>query len=1159
MGKIFKHRNLLTLTIIICLLLNVLGLAALPEMAAASGYSSSELARKAVDFIQQKYASGETIDGYTAYVLSLAGEDLAAGPWVREGKSVRGQIEELADLSGNNNSLISYILATQNSDGSFGPLANEYGTKVALQALAAVKDDIPAGEAIYSQVQDSIKQAVDYFKNKYQAGLSYDVNGDFDYRCVVALAAAGEELNDWRYEGKSLRDIVLASAAAAAEQASTLDAVYLAKELAALQALAPDSGPVDTLANSIISKQKTEGEQVYFGNSIYDTVMVLTALGKAGKLSGVDQAKVLNYLNTHRHEHHNVFGQPAGYAWGGWEPEESDTTAQVLAALSYFDDAKKEESEVYRAIQGGLLYLQDIQDLDTGAITHTYDSAFATAETLIALKALGMTYEEYAGSGSPWVKKTKTKTIAQCLLALNEWGESGRVNKLVGLLTARHSANGFEGSVYSDMWAYIALGEAGQSDKLDQEDHRTYILSKQSKSGEAVGSWGDTYNDIYYPDFMSTAQAIRALTYLTGYSEDQQVQDAINKGLAYLRSHQQADGSVYVTSPLPEDPVVDTAEVIITLKQLGLDPAGWKNAQGLTPVSYLMNKALNDDGSFGSVGNIIGAAEALHAYLLLDEDNGGSSGNPGAQVPDRDQCWVEIAVVGMDGELLYGPATVSVSKDGTWGLTVLGALEATGLSYSEAGGLVTSIAGQVNSGLNGWMYKVNGVIPGVGAGQKSINNGDQIIWWYSTDINSSGPSWSQLLQGNIKPPPQELLPADLKEQNEQLPPDLQATAEALNALENIEELLGIAENRDTPFNWDGESTCVVVVNTGKALSRSQWRALRAELAGAGIKVSQEVTAASGAVVSDSEQRIALNIPAGALAADTQITIKSKDMLATAETAGKNPAAMPSLSPQRQVVVGYEFGPEGTAFSSPVLLSLKIALPPLVRPQDLTLAWYDKAKEQWVPVPAVLDVSRGLLLARINHFSDYVVFAREIKKSFSDVTDSSFGWARNVIETLAGAGIIAGVDGQRFEPARPVSRAEFACLLVRALELEEVTAENLPFTDVKAGAWYAGAVTAAAEAGLIKGYEDGTFAPDNTITREEIVAILARALELPPSEQELIFKDSDEISAWARDSMAAAAARGLIKGFADGTIRPRAATSRAECAGLLYRMIFEYLA
>jgi hypothetical protein len=186
-------------------------------------------------------------------------------------------------------------------------------------------------------------------------------------------------------------------------------------------------------------------------------------------------------------------------------------------------------------------------------------------------------------------------------------------------------------------------------------------------------------------------------------------------------------------------------------------------------------------------------------------------------------------------------------------------------------------------------------------------------------------------------------------------------------------------------------------------------------------------------------------------------------------------------------------------------------------------------------------------------------AREIKKSFSDVTASSFGWARNVIETLAGAGIIAGVGEQRFEPARPVTRAEFACLLVRALELEEVTAGKMPFTDVKAGAWYAGAVTAAAEAGLIKGYEDGTFAPHNTITREEIVAILLRALELPPGEQELPFKDKAEISAWARDSIAAAAASGLIKGFADGTIRPRAATSRAECAVLLYRLIFEHLA
>ncbi|KYH32911.1 S-layer homology domain-containing protein [Neomoorella mulderi] len=200
------------------------------------------------------------------------------------------------------------------------------------------------------------------------------------------------------------------------------------------------------------------------------------------------------------------------------------------------------------------------------------------------------------------------------------------------------------------------------------------------------------------------------------------------------------------------------------------------------------------------------------------------------------------------------------------------------------------------------------------------------------------------------------------------------------------------------------------------------------------------------------------------------------------------------------------------------------------------------------------MSKGLILARINHFSDYAVFAKEARKSFEDVTNNSFGWAKDTIETLAGAGIVAGVDSSHFEPGRPVTRAKFASLLVKALGLEVKEGTKNPFKDVKGDAWYAGAVTAAAGNGLVKGYEDGTFRPENVITREELVAMLVRAMNLPASEEKLAFKDNDKVSAWARKSVAVAAAHGLVKGFEDGTFRPGDTASRAECAVMIYRML-----
>lgn len=104
-------------------------------------------------------------------------------------------------------------------------------------------------------------------------------------------------------------------------------------------------------------------------------------------------------------------------------------------------------------------------------------------------------------------------------------------------------------------------------------------------------------------------------------------------------------------------------------------------------------------------------------------------------------------MVGMEGQVLYGPATVTINEDNKWGLTALGALEATGLTYNMSpayGKLVLGIAGQQNRGMCGWMYKVNNQIAMAAAGDYKLTSGDQVIWWYSEDINNPGPDWESL-------------------------------------------------------------------------------------------------------------------------------------------------------------------------------------------------------------------------------------------------------------------------------------------------------------------------------------------------------------------------------------------------------------------------------
>lgn len=119
-----------------------------------------------------------------------------------------------------------------------------------------------------------------------------------------------------------------------------------------------------------------------------------------------------------------------------------------------------------------------------------------------------------------------------------------------------------------------------------------------------------------------------------------------------------------------------------------------------------------------------------------------------ALAPEEDKPLIGVAVVGKDGELLFGPAQVRVDPKGRWGLTPLGALVATGLPCELAPGwnaFVTAVAGQRNQGSAGWMYKVNEEVPMVGADKKQLRAGDRVIWWYSRSIDTPPPVWEELM------------------------------------------------------------------------------------------------------------------------------------------------------------------------------------------------------------------------------------------------------------------------------------------------------------------------------------------------------------------------------------------------------------------------------
>lgn len=204
---------------------------------------------------------------------------------------------------------------------------------------------------------------------------------------------------------------------------------------------------------------------------------------------------------------------------------------------------------------------------------------------------------------------------------------------------------------------------------------------------------------------------------------------------------------------------------------------------------------------------------------------------------------------------------------------------------------------------------------------------------------------------------------------------------------------------------------------------------------------------------------------------------------------------------------------------------------------LTVLVYDPVKGTFNFVPAVISVKDGKTVMTIRSMGNSIYTAAVITRIF---TDTGAHWAKADIALLAGKGILNGVSADKFEPERAVTRAEFAAMLVRALGIREIGVPRT-FKDVTSGSWYADVVKLASGAGIINGYDDGTFRPNNKVTREEMAIMSVKALELATGNKlvsaDLNYKDSGNISNWASDSVGKATGVGLLKGKPDGSFAP----------------------
>ena len=192
--------------------------------------------------------------------------------------------------------------------------------------------------------------------------------------------------------------------------------------------------------------------------------------------------------------------------------------------------------------------------------------------------------------------------------------------------------------------------------------------------------------------------------------------------------------------------------------------------------------------------------------------------------------------------------------------------------------------------------------------------------------------------------------------------------------------------------------------------------------------------------------------------------------------------------------------------------------------------------------------------RVAAYPAVVKAAAALKLVDNTFADAQSGWYKPAVDFAQASGLMSGVGGGKFAPGVMTTRAMVAQVLYEAAGAPSVEGLTCPLTDVKAGEWYTDAVVWAYNAGVISGRGDGTFCPDDTITRQEMAVMfygwLSGGESLIDGEQIKTalakFDDGASVAAWAQEAVAYCYLANIMVGN-DGRFDPAGSLDRAQLA------------
>ena len=166
------------------------------------------------------------------------------------------------------------------------------------------------------------------------------------------------------------------------------------------------------------------------------------------------------------------------------------------------------------------------------------------------------------------------------------------------------------------------------------------------------------------------------------------------------------------------------------------------------------------------------------------------------------------------------------------------------------------------------------------------------------------------------------------------------------------------------------------------------------------------------------------------------------------------------------------------------------------------------------------------------------------------------WYHDAVDYVLENNLMVGTSATTFAPNVPLTRAMVVTIMGRAAGIKAAEYTGTSFKDVEEGDWYAPYVQWGSKQGLVAGYADGTFKPNQNVTREEMVSLLYRFWmsqgHVYKTNTDVLkdFKDADTVASWSESAMCWAVENGVVSGVGGGKLNPKGQATRAQFARIM---------